>query len=244
MEYNKEEQINKPGPLRNSNSLELNTKEAVALFYGRKKTEELNVIVGLNVFSSKIKDINNAAHNDDPYADFFLLKIDTALKETEKCLIDWQNDFTALSDESLITINQGGSIKPVTLETSFSSVYANIALSLLKRSDNLMLTIYALKHIGMINRTQSNKEITKINRLMRKAFLSADGYKYFNISRKDVEQKTARYRQAHIAMKFKEDLPYEVLNKNLRAEHAPNIVIDPNDIFKKPKKPTTGKKDD
>ncbi|WP_369177941.1 PFL_4669 family integrating conjugative element protein [Candidatus Thiodubiliella endoseptemdiera] len=234
---------NRPGPLRNSNSLELNTKEAVALFYGRKKTEELNAIVGLNVFSSKIKDINNAAHNNDPYADFFLLKIDTALKETEKRLIDWQNDFTELSDKSLIKINQGGSTKPVTLETSFSSVYANIALSLLKRADNLMLTIYALKHIGMINRAKCNKHITEVNRMMRKAFLSADGYKYLNINRRDVEQKTARYHQAHIAMKFKEELPHEILNKSLRAEHAPNIVIDPNDIFKKPKK-TIGKKDD
>jgi hypothetical protein len=42
------------------------------------------------------------------------------------------------------------------------------------------------------------KEITKVNKLMRKTFLSADGYKYFNINRKDVEQKTARYNQAHV----------------------------------------------
>ncbi|SFV87053.1 FIG141694: hypothetical protein in PFGI-1-like cluster [hydrothermal vent metagenome] len=228
--------IDRPGPLRISNSLELNTKEAVALFYGRKKTEELNAIVGLNVFSSKIKDINNAAHNNDPYADFFLLKIDAALKETKKTLIDWQDSFTALSDEELTTINQGGSTKPVALETSFSSVYANIALSLLKRADNLMLTIYAVRHTGLINRTEGNKHITEVNRIMRKTFLSADGYKYLNINRKDVEQKTARYHQAHIAMKFKEELPSEVLDKSLRAEHAPNIVIDPNEIFRKPKK--------
>jgi hypothetical protein len=33
----------------------------------------LNAIIGLNIFATKIKDINNASHNDDPYADYFLL---------------------------------------------------------------------------------------------------------------------------------------------------------------------------
>lgn len=220
-----------PGALKNSIELELNTKEAVALFYGRKKTTDLNAIIGLNVFASKVKYINNAAHNDDPYADYFLLNIESNLQEAKSTLIEWQDKFTGLSNESLLGINQGSSIKPVTLETSFASVYANIALELLKRADNLMLTLYALRHTGLMNRAICNNEITKVNKLMRRTFLSADGYKHFSINRKDVEQKTARYRQAHIAMKFTEELPQEILDKTLRAEHAPNIKIDPNEIW-------------
>jgi hypothetical protein len=38
------------------------TKEAVALFYGRKETEELNAIIGLNIFATKIKDTINSIH--------------------------------------------------------------------------------------------------------------------------------------------------------------------------------------
>jgi len=230
---------NRPGPLRNSSSAEFNTKEAVALFYGRKKTEKLNAIIGLNIFATKIKDINNAAHNDDPYADYFLLNIDSALKGAARRLSEWQNTFTKLSNDSLITINQGSSVNPMTLEVSFSSTYANIAFSLLKQSDNLMLTIYALKHIGLINRVVCNQEINKVNKLMRKTFLSADGYKYFSINRKDVKQKTARYIQAHVAMKFTENLPQEIMDKSLRAEHAPNIILDPNEVFRKKPKPVT-----
>ncbi|CAC9649439.1 PFL_4669 family integrating conjugative element protein [bacterium endosymbiont of Bathymodiolus sp. 5 South] len=227
----------RPGPLRNSSSAEFNTKEAVALFYGRKETEELNAIIGLNIFATKIKDINNASHNDDPYADYFLLNIDSALKDAKKTLTEWQNSFTELANSSLVTIDQGSSINPITLEASFSSTYANIAFSLLKQADNLMLTIYALKHIGLMNRVNCNKEITKVNKLMRKTFLSADGYKYFNINRKDVEQKTARYNQAHVAMKFTENLSTGIMGKTLRAEHAPNIVLDPNEVFRKKPKP-------
>jgi integrating conjugative element protein (TIGR03761 family) len=225
----------KPGVLRNSIELELNTKEAVALFYGRKKTDKLNAIIGLNAFAQKVKYVNNASHNDDPYADYFLLEIETTFKDTKKTLINWQNELTGLSDDSLLVINQGSSTKPVALETSFASVYANIALELLKRADNLLLTLYALKHTGLMNRSDCNSEINKVNKLMRKTFLSADGYKFFSVSRKDVIQQTARYKQAHIAMKFTQELPKEILDKTTRAEHAPNIVINPNDMFKKPK---------
>jgi hypothetical protein len=34
-------------------------------------------------------------------------------------------------------------------------------------------------------------------------------------------------------MKFTRELPAAILDKTLRAEHAPNIMIDPNDIFRK-----------
>jgi integrating conjugative element protein (TIGR03761 family) len=223
----------KPGVLRNSIELELSTKDAVALFYGRTRSTASNSIVGLNAFAQKVKYINNAAHNNDPYADYFLLEVEAALKEAKSTLIHWQDSLTGLSSESLLTINQGSSTRPVALETSFASVYANIALELLKRADNLLLTLYALKHTGLMNRVACNKETTNINKLMRKTFLSADGYKFFSVNRKDVEQQTARYRQAHIAMKFIKELPAEILDKTLRAEHAPNIMIDPNDIFRK-----------
>ena len=33
-------------------------------------------------------------------------------------------------------------------------------------------------------------------------------------------------------MKFTTELPAEILDKSLRAKHAPNIVIDPNEVFK------------
>jgi hypothetical protein len=148
-------------------------------------------------------------------------------------LINWQDALTGLSSESLLTINQGSSTRPVALETSFASVYANIALELLKRADNLLLTLYALRHTGLMNRVECNKETTNINKLMRKTFLSADGYKFFSVTRKDLEQQTARYRQAHLAMKFTRELPDAILDKTLRAEHAPNIMLDPNDIFRK-----------
>lgn len=223
----------KPGVLRNSIELELSTKEAVALFYGRDRSTASNSIVGLNAFAQKVKYINNAAHNNDPYADYFLLEVESALKEAKSTLIHWQDALTGLSSESLLTINQGSSTRPVALETSFASVYANIALELLKRADNLLLTLYALRHTGLMNRVECNKETTKIIKLMRKTFLSADGYKFFSVNRKDVEQQTARYRQAHIAMKFTRELPDAILDKTLRAEHAPNIIIDPNDIFRK-----------
>ncbi|SFV89220.1 FIG141694: hypothetical protein in PFGI-1-like cluster [hydrothermal vent metagenome] len=232
-------EADKPGVLRSSITVELSTKEAVALFNGRKKTEELNLIIGLSDFAQRVRDINNASHNNDPYADFFLLEIEYALKSAKEELIDSQDDLTKLSDSSLLQINQGSSIRPTTLETRFASVYANIALDLLKRADNLLLTLYALRHTGMFNRVDCNNQINNTKRLLRKTFLSANGYRFFGINRRDVEQQTAKYRQAHVAMKFTEELPADILDKTRRAEFAPNIVLDPNEIFRKPKKVNT-----
>jgi hypothetical protein len=45
------------------------------------------------------------------------------------------------------------------------------------------------------------------------------------------------YNQAHVAMKFTENLSTGIMGKTLRAEHAPNIVLDPNEVFRK--KPVT-----
>jgi hypothetical protein len=47
-----------------------------------------------------------SAHNDDPYADYFLLNIDSALKDAKKTLTEWQNSFTELANSSLVTIDQ------------------------------------------------------------------------------------------------------------------------------------------
>ncbi len=228
-----------PGPLKYSIEIELNTKEAAALFYGRKKTEDNSAIVGLKDFAQKIKYINNASHNDDPYADYFLCKIESSLKEVKQFLIDKQAKLEDLNSGSLLSVNQGSSITPVVLETKFASVYANIALNHLKLADNLLLSLYAMKHTGLMTREVTNNEVNKVNKTMRRAFLSADGYKFFNINRKDVEQQTARYRQAHVAMKFTSELPPEILDKTGRAEHAPNIALDPNVVFRKKTASTT-----
>lgn len=227
-------EANKPGALRSSITVILDTKDAVNLFNGRKKTESLKAIIGLSAFAQRVRDINNAAHHNDPYADFFLLEIEDALRLATKELIDFQDELTQLSDKSLLTIDQGSSVNPTKLETSFASVYANIALELLKRADNLLLSLYSLKHAGLLTRAECNHDINKINRLMRKTFLSVSGYKFFGVNRRDVKQKTAKYRQAHIAMKFTEELPDEILDKTRRAKHAPNIIPDPNEIFRKP----------
>lgn len=235
----------KPGAIKISIEIKLDTKEAVALFYGRKETDDVNRIIGLKGFSEKVKYINNAAHNDDPYADFFLLEIESTLTETKTTLIRWQENLTKLAFAgSLLKVNQGSSIKPVQLETSFASVYANIALDLLKRADNLLLTVHAFKHTGLMSRIEANNEVNKVNKLLRKTFLSADHYKFFSVNRMDVKHKTARYKQAHIAMRFTEELPEGIIDKTIRAEHAPNIILSPDEVFRKPKKVDEAEKDE
>jgi len=57
-------------------------------------------------------------------------------------------------------------------------------------------------------------------RLVRRAFHAADGYRHLAVSREDVRQGTARGQRARETLG---ELPQEVLEGTLRAEHAPAI---------------------
>ena len=222
-----------PGLLKTLISLDLNTKQAVSLFYGQEgdKEEGRPEITGLVKFADKLKQITYAAHVDDPYADYYLIKIEAALIEARKKIKAVHTEVTQYSDRTLLTINQGSSIKPVKLKTSFSSVYANMSLELLKYSDNIMMEILAIKHIGLIGTTEANAIIGTIKRVMRHVFLSSKNYRYTQVTRKDVRNKTAKYQTAHNLMKFTQELPQDLLEKveGSRAKNAPN-VFDPSSL--------------
>lgn len=232
-----------PSALKIVLDLTLDTKEATNLFYGRKKIANHNVIIGLEMFAHRVKSINNAARNDDPYADYFLLEIEEALSVANNSLDEIEQDLDTLTDTSLLKVDKGSSNTPIKLKTNYSAVYANLALELLKKSDRIFYKIHILAHLGIYTRAEKNTKIASIKTLMRRTFLSQQGYRFLAINRKDIELMTARGSEAKVAMRFTEDLDPKIVSKERRAKHAPNI-IDPNEIFKATQKPTENENKD
>ena len=62
--------------------LTLHTRLGQNLFFGRKPATGQHEIVGLVRFASQVRYIWNGACHDDPYADWWLIKIDHALQIT------------------------------------------------------------------------------------------------------------------------------------------------------------------
>lgn len=195
----------------------LHTKEAAQLFYGRDEDDH-EKIIGLVAFAKKMQIIDAAAVQDDPYADYFLIEIEKRIKECDRKLDDYLSE---LGGRYAIDDINYKSEKTLDLTTQFSSPAANLALSLLQKSDKLFLLIIALTHIAVLTIQDKFKMMREVKRLIRSTFLSFRGYRYLGITRKDVELMTVRGIQAKELMQV--ELSQEILNRTNRANVAKPI---------------------
>jgi integrating conjugative element protein (TIGR03761 family) len=211
-------------------STTLHTKQAKGLFYGQDADEKIGkpLIVGLVLFAERLKQITFAAHSNDPYADFYLLQVEKKLNETKERLKQIKDRFIKYGSNQSLEVNLGSSVNPKIFKTTFNSVYANIGLTLLEKADEAIRSIIAMQAIGFLETESANTEIGDIVTMMRALFLSTKGYRTTGITRKDVIARNEKYQTAHTLMKFKEELPDDLiqLKPGVRAKFAPNIKID------------------
>ncbi|MES9958674.1 MAG: AcaB family transcriptional regulator, partial [Sedimenticola sp.] len=73
----------KPGPLRGQIWLTLQTNQARRLIRGRNGAKGQSPIIGLGLFAERLRLIWQASRNDDPYADWWLIKVHEAIEGRE-----------------------------------------------------------------------------------------------------------------------------------------------------------------
>lgn len=69
-----------PGPLRSESWITLQTRQAQRLVTGRRAEDGTPGIVGLTRFAAMLRPLWNAAHADDPWADWWLLRVHDAIE--------------------------------------------------------------------------------------------------------------------------------------------------------------------
>ena len=72
------------GALRGQAWLTVQTRQAQRLIRGRNGSEEKPAIVGLVGFADRLRLIWQAARNDDPYADWWLIRIHEAIEQARE----------------------------------------------------------------------------------------------------------------------------------------------------------------
>jgi integrating conjugative element protein (TIGR03761 family) len=209
----------------------LHTSQAKNLFYGQEADEKTGkpLIVGLVLFAERLKQITFAAHNNDPYADWYLVNVENYIDKTKNIIKTIKDRFNKYSQNQLLEVDLGSSVNPKTFITTFTSVHANMALNILIRADEAIRSILALRGVGFMDTESANIEIDKIVTKIRALFHeSTKGYRSTGITRKDVIAKNEKYLAAHTLMKFKEELPDDLIHTKpgSRAKFAPNIKID------------------
>ncbi len=208
-----------PGALRGVVTLTLETRQAQRLVKGRPGSAGKPAIIGLIGFANLLRAIWHGARADDPYADWWLIKIHQALETADQALKASIEAVEArLQVSAAIRATPGASVKPVRTPLRFSNPYAYRGAHRLADYDRLARAVLTGQYIGVMTRDDSERVLALSGRQLRRAFLSPLGYRLTGVTRQDVLQGTAKQAQAKAVMG---EVPEEILTRVRRAAHAP-----------------------
>lgn len=210
----------RPGVLRGNATLTVHTRQAQRLVRGRPATPDKPAIIGLLGFANLLRAIWHGARANDPYADGWLLRIHAALEHTHSQIAETRATLV-LDETGPITVAPASSVKPVRVPLQFSNAYAFRGAWLLAAYDGLVCAVLTARHVGVLPRDEAEQILHHGGRRARRALSSPLGYRLLGVTRRDIEQGTARAVQAREAMG---ELPPDVLQGTRRAPHAPTVA--------------------
>jgi integrating conjugative element protein (TIGR03761 family) len=207
------------GPLRGQVWLTLQTRQARQLVRGRNGTPEKPAIIGLAAFADRLRVIWQAARSDDPYADWWLIKVHEAIEDRDSLLQRLQREL----DEELVQMESievavAASEHPYRMPLQFANPYAYQAARLVSKYDALVCTALTACHIGQLDSTSCNEVIKLGARRIRALFLIPQGYHFLRIDRACVQKGSGECGQAAQLMGR---VPDDVLSGEHRAPIAP-----------------------
>lgn len=212
----------RPGVLRGGATLTLQTHQAQRLVKGRGYSAEKPAIIGLIGFANLLRSIWHGARADDPYADWWLLKVHAALEQAEQTIAACEQELTVqLATLDALEVVAPVSVKPVRVPLHFSNPYAFRAARLLGAYDSLARTALSVRHIGLMPRDEVERALHLGGRQVRRALQSAVGYRLLGVTRGELAHGTHQTAAASAAMG---ELPDDVLSGERRAPYAPRIV--------------------
>ena len=213
--------LRQPGALRSQTSMEIQTRQAQRLVYGRRADGGKPAIFGLLRFGTMLRPIWEGAATDDPWADWCLVQIERDLLEAREALEALMAQIQKrLNSLPALDVAVAQSVEPVKVDLTFTSPYAFMGAYLLADYDALVRAVLTGRHVGLFDRDTAERTLREGGRIVRRAFNTAQGYKYLGVCREDVRQATQK---AARASEMLGSLPQEVIDGSLRAAHAPDI---------------------
>lgn len=218
-----EHKAERPGALRGGATLTLQTRQAQRLVKGRNYTADKPAIIGLIGFASLLRPIWHGARADDPYADWWMLKVHEALERAQQELVAAERAITTQFEAiGAIEVAAPVSIKPARIALNFSNPYAFRAARLVGRYDGLVRMVLSARHVGLLARDEAQRALHLGGRQVRRALQSAVGYRFVRVTRLDIVQGTAKAQQARDVMG---EVPNDILAGTCRAPCAPAVTV-------------------
>jgi len=210
----------KLGPLRGQVWLTLQTRQAWQLVRGRNGTRGKQPIIGLGLFADWLRVIWQAARADDPYADWWLIKVHEAIADRDALLQRLQRALDEqLAQMGSIEVAVAESEHPYRMPLQFANPYAYQAARLVSKYDALVCAALTACHIGMLDGAARRQVIELGGRKIRSLFILPQGYRFLRIDRAGILKGGGKSTQAVQTMGV---VPGDVLSGERRAPLAPH----------------------
>lgn len=211
------------GVLRGGTVVTIQTRQAQMLVTGRERTETQHRILGLMQFSKYLNQIAEAARNDDPYADWFLLQAEEALEAASSGIATLRERLAKLLDSvPAMQVEVAQSTKPLRITLNFAASYAYWTTRVITDYDELVRMVLTARHVAYMDAAAERGVLNEASRMVRRVFESTSRYRYTGITREDVRQSTELARQATGLMG---QLPLAIQEKRQRPKFAPAISV-------------------
>lgn len=211
-----------PGALRGQVWFTIQTTHAQRLFQGRAASAEKSTIIGLLGFANRLRVIWQGARNDDPYADWWLIKIHEGIEMAEKHIHNGQVDLAKRLDQmKALEIDVAASQRPYRVPLKFANPYAYRGAKLLAEFDKLVCMALTARHIGLLDSKASEDILNASARKVRALFVIPQSYRLLKINRELVRKAMGR---SHEARKLMGEIPGDVLTGERHAPLVPRKV--------------------
>lgn len=217
-------EVSKPARLTGDVTLTLQTTAAQKLFFGVKQNNKTSV--NLLQFGGRMTDIWLAAKKDDPYADWFLVKVydkvSTLRQQIAIAIKRYKAQLDEASELSRLNFTLFTSAQPTKQALRFGTQYGYLGASLVADYDELMQVILTARQVGIL----FDQPHHIIQQTWRQQLLSLFKLPYrwqaFGLTRQDVKEQTDKATKAKERMG---KLPNGIQTMKLRSPFAPTIFI-------------------
>ena len=218
----------KPGALQGQVWLTVHTRLAQNLIHGREGTAEKPAIIGLVGFANRMRVVWLAARRDDPYADWWLIKVHEAIQFAENLI---RNQHAVLSTQlnalTAMEVNIAESRKPYRVPLRFANPYAYRGARLIADLDKLVCMAMTARHIALLSTREYEHLVTGSARKIRAIFVIPQHYRLLKIDRETVRRQIGRSSEARQAMGV---VPEDILSGKRQAPIAPRKISLPSNL--------------
>lgn len=216
------EDFKEPGAIKSDASLKLHTKEALKIFMGRKEDKASGVhhIPGMSVYAKLLRVIWGSCLAGNPFAKWWIQKVETKLKETENDLAAYLKEINEQHDivAGRLNIAKSLSVKPVKVELNFATPYTYKIVYCLVMLDEITARLITLRHMALISPKDFDKGIRDCRGSINRVLNEIGGFKPLEVTLNDVRDRSESYLEAVEQMG---ELPEEIANNKYTPELFP-----------------------